>query len=125
MAHLVLVELVHKPCLGLENLFDVVIDVRLILQRRHASDHREAVDVVGAGDPADAIHHCSRSHGNAEAQPSDASCFGEGAQHHQVGRCAEISLGQNAVSGEGLIELIHHHQRAGCGGRQLADRLSP
>jgi len=111
----VLVELVHKPCLGLENLFDVVIDVRLVLQRRHASDHREAVDVVGAGDPADAIHHGSRSHGNAEAQPSDASCFGEGAQHHQVGRCAEIGLRQNAVSGEGLIELIHHHQRAGSG----------
>ena len=56
VAHLVLVELVHKPCLGLENLFDVVIDVRLVLQRRHACDHREAVDVVGAGDPADAIH---------------------------------------------------------------------
>jgi len=59
MADLVLDELVHKPCLGFENLLDVVIDIRLVLQRRYACDHGKAVDVVGAGDPADAIHHCS------------------------------------------------------------------
>ena len=61
--------------------------------------------------------------GEADAQPRQTGGLGQGAQHQQVGCGLEIGQRQHAVAGEGLIELIHHHQRLRCGGRQLQDRL--
>ena len=61
--------------------------------------------------------------GKTDAQPRQTGGFGQRAQHQQIRRGCEVGTGENAVAGEGLVQLIDHHQRRWCCGREFADDL--
>ena len=58
-----------------------------------------------------------------DPQSRQTGCFGQRPQHQQIGQRSEISQGHHAVSSEGFIELIHHHQRGGRSRSQLQDPI--
>ena len=128
VAHAGLIQLGHQPVAGAQHLGHVGIHVGLVGQGSQGGRHRQAVDVIGAGNAADAIDHGRSADGKTDAQARQPRRFGQGAQHHQVGVgrkgiAATQKPRQHAVAGEGLIELIHHHQGLGRRRRQGQDRV--
>ena len=77
VAHTEALQLLHKPAAGSPHLGHVGIGVGLISQGGMGRDDRHAVDVIGPSDPADPINDRGRPDRKSNAQPSQASRFGQ------------------------------------------------
>ena len=79
-----LAQLFQQPALCPQHLSYVVIHIGLVGQGSEGGRYRKAVHVIGAANSRQSIHHLGGPNRKADAQPGDASGFGEGAQHQQV-----------------------------------------